>query len=63
MRTTFLTSFFNKNDNNTPTINTDITVDLTEPVENQPTNIPLTNRNQITLKMTSEDLKQRSTVC
>jgi hypothetical protein len=57
MRTTFLTSFFNKtNDNyNTPTI------DLTELAEDQPTNIPLTNQNQIPFKMASKDLEQRST--
>ena len=61
MRTTFLTSFFNKtNDNyNTPTMNTDI-IDLTE---DQPTHIPLTNQNQIPLKMASKDLEQRSTIC
>ncbi|GBB91677.1 hypothetical protein RclHR1_19030003 [Rhizophagus clarus] len=55
MRTTFLTSFFNKinNNYNTPIMN----IDLTEPVEDQPTNIPLT------LKMVSKDLEQRSTVC
>ncbi len=64
MRSTFLTSFFNKtNDNyNTLTIDAGI-IDLTEPVEDQPINIPLMNQNQQPLKMASKDLEQRSTVC
>jgi hypothetical protein len=65
MRSTFLTSFFNKTNDkyNMPT-DTDI-IDLTEPAEDQSSDILLINQNQkpAPLKITSENSEQCNTVC